>query len=171
MRLSLGASRLRLVRQLLTESVLLGLLAGVVALTFSWVLMKELAMVVAQALPAEYGTLVFRVNPDLGAFAYVCAISLAAGILFGLAPALESSRFALSSALKANAGTSPLRSRRLRGVFIAAQVAVALTLMIAGSMLFHSSIHALKVDKGVRNPACRGSDSPIPRELDVHRRP
>ena len=148
MRLSLGASRLRLIRQLLTESVLLGLLAGVVALTFSWILMKGLAMVAAQALPAKYGTLVFHVNPDLGVFAYVCAISLAAGILFGLAPALESSRSALSSALKAGAGTSPLRSRRLREVFIAAQVAVALTLMIAGSMLIRTSIHALKVDTG-----------------------
>jgi predicted permease len=148
MRLSLGASRLRLVRQLLTESVLLGFLAGAVALTFSWILMKGLAMVAAQAFPAQYGTLIFHVNPDLGIFAYVCAISLAAGVLFGLAPALESSRSALSSALKVNSGTSPVRSRRLREAFIAAQVAVALTLMIAGSMLIRSSIHALKADRG-----------------------
>jgi predicted permease len=148
MRLSLGASRLRLVRQLLTESALVGLLAGFVALTFSWTLMRGLAVVAAQALPAKYGTLVFHVNPDLRIFAYVCAISLAAGILFGLAPALESSRSALASALRTNAGTSPLRSRRLREVFIAAQAAVALTLMIAGSMLIRSSIHALQVDRG-----------------------
>ena len=55
----------------------------------------------AEAFPTEYGTLIFHVTPDLGIFAYVFAISLAAGILFGLAPALESSRSALSSALKA----------------------------------------------------------------------
>jgi predicted permease len=78
----------------------------------------------------------------------VSAISFAAGILFGLAPAVESSRSALSSVLRGNAGTSPARSRRLRDVFIAAQVAVALALMIAGSMLIHSSIHALNVDRG-----------------------
>ena len=147
-RLSLGASRLRLIRQLLTESALLGLLAGVVALLFSWTLMKALATVAAEAFPAKYGTLIFHVNPDLGIFAYVFAISLAAGILFGLAPALESSRSALSSALKANAVSSPVRSRRLRDVFIAGQVAVALSLMIAGTMLIRSSIHALKVDTG-----------------------
>jgi predicted permease len=147
-RSSLGASRLRLIQQLLTESALLGLLAGLVALLFSWTLVKSLATVAAEAFPAKYGTLIFHVNPDLGIFAYVFAISLAAGILFGLAPALESSRSALFSALKANAGTSSVRSRRLRNLFIAAQVAVALTLMISGSMLIRSSIHALKVDTG-----------------------
>jgi predicted permease len=148
MRLSLGASRWRLVRQLLTESALLGMLSGVVALLFSWILMKALASVAAGAFPAQYGTLVFHVNPDFGIFAYVFAISLAAGILFGLSPALESSRTALSPALKANPGTSPARSRRLHSVFIASQVAVALALMIAASMLIHSSIHAFKVDRG-----------------------
>src|SRR5271157_454244 len=58
MRLSLGASRLRVIRQLLTESALLGLLSGVVALLFSWTLTKVLATVAASALPAEYGTLI-----------------------------------------------------------------------------------------------------------------
>jgi predicted permease len=148
MRLSLGASRLRLVRQLLTESALLGLLAGGVALVFSWALMKALATAAAEGFPVQYGTLILHVTPDLGIFTYVFAVSLAAGILFGLAPALESSRSALSPALKANAGTSPGRSRRLHNVFIAAQVAVALALMIAASMLIRSSIHALRVDTG-----------------------
>jgi putative ABC transport system permease protein len=149
MRLSLGASRLRLVRQLLTESALLGVLAGTVALLFSWILMRALATVAADSFfPAQYGALIFHVNPDLRIFAYVFAISLAAGILFGLAPALESSGSALSPALKANAATSPVRSRRLHNVFIAAQVAITLALMIAASMLIRSSRHALKVDRG-----------------------
>jgi putative ABC transport system permease protein len=148
MRLSLGASRMRIIRQLLTESAMLGLLAGAVALLFTGALVKVSMTMAAGALPAEYGTMVFHVTPDLGIFAYVFAISLAAGVLFGLAPALESSHSALSSALKANTGTSPVRSRRLRDLLIGAQVAISLMLLIAGSMLIRSSIHALKMDTG-----------------------
>jgi predicted permease len=148
LRLSLGASRSRLIRQLLTESALLGLIAGTVALLFTWAVLKLSVTWAAEALPAEYGSLVLHVTPDLEIFAYVFAISLIAGVLFGLAPALESSRSALSSAVNASTASSPMRSRRLRDVLIAAQVAVSLVLMIAGSMLIRSSIHALRMDTG-----------------------
>src|SRR5580692_9544245 len=63
-------------------------------------------------------------------------------------PALESSRSALFSAIKGNAGSSPVRSRRLRDFLIASQVAVSLVLMIAGSMLIRSSLHALGMPTG-----------------------
>ncbi len=145
LRLSLGASRQRLIRQLLTESALLGLIAGIIALLFTWALLRVSVTMFAQAIPAEWGSLVLHVTPDLGIFAYVFAISLVAGILFGLAPALESSRFALSSAVNAS---SPIHSRRLRDILIAAQVGVSLVLLIAGSMLIRSSIHALKMATG-----------------------
>ncbi len=148
MRLSLGASRFRLVRQLLTESALLGLFAGVFALLLSWAFLKALAVLLAATVPAEYGTLVYNMTPDLGVFAYVVAISLVAGILFGLAPALDSSRSALAYALKAHTGASPRSSRRLRDYLIGAQVSAALTLMIAGSLLIRSSLHVLKEDPG-----------------------
>jgi predicted permease len=148
MRLSLGASRLRILRQLLTESALLGLLAGTTGFIASWLLMKGAATMAAEALPAEYGVVIYRVTPDWETFAYVFMLSMIASMLFGLAPALESSRAALASALKGNQGTPSRRSRRLRDGFIAAQVAVALTLMIAGSLLIHSSIRTLKVDSG-----------------------
>ncbi|MGA8597717.1 MAG: ABC transporter permease [Bryobacteraceae bacterium] len=146
MRLSLGASRARLIRQLLTESALLGLLAGCIALPFTWTLLHVAVTKAAEALPPEDVTLVFNVNPDLEIFSYVLAISAFAGILFGLAPAIESSRSALLSTVR-GARTSSARSR-LRHLLIAAQVAVSLTLMIAGSMLVRSAIHALRMNTG-----------------------
>ena len=148
MRLSLGASRPRLIRQLLTESALLALLAGGVALFFTWALLKGLVVMAAQAIPPEYGSLVLHVTPDLAIFAFVFAISLLAGVLFGLAPALESSRSTLFSAVNTNTGATPIRSRRLRDALMTIQVAVTLMLMIAGSMLIRSSIHALKMETG-----------------------
>jgi macrolide transport system ATP-binding/permease protein len=148
MRLSLGASRLRIIRQLLTESALLGLVAGAVALLFSWAFLQTVVVVVADAFPDEYGTFIFHVTPDLGVFSYVFCLSLLAGILFGLAPALESSGSAVSSALKTNARIGKVRSRRMRDVLTAAQVAVSLVLLIAGSMFIRSAIRAVKMDTG-----------------------
>ncbi len=148
MRLSLGAGRLRLIRQLLTESALLSVVAGCIALLFSWAFLQMIVVITANAFPSEYGTFVFHVTPDLGIFAYVFCLSLFAGVLFGLAPALESSGAALSSALKANAGTSPARSRRLRNALIAVQVSFSLMLLVAGSMLIRGSIRALTMETG-----------------------
>jgi predicted permease len=148
MRLSLGASRMRIIRQLLTESALLGLIAGLSALLASWVMLQVLVAVAQSELPAAFGTLVFHVTPDMEIFAYAFLLSLVAGVLFGLAPALESSGAALSSVARAGAGTSPIRSRRLRDFLMAFQVAVSLVLMIAGAMLVRSSIRALKTNTG-----------------------
>jgi len=148
LRMSLGARRSRLVRQLLTENALLGLIAGALAFLASWAATAALARVTEDVLPPDMGTFVVHVRPDFETFAYVLAISLVAGVLFGLAPALESSRTALAAALKANAAISPARGRRLRNVLLSAQVAVSLVLLIAGSMLVHGSVRALKMDTG-----------------------
>jgi predicted permease len=147
-RLSMGASRMRLAQQLLTESALQGLLAGMIALPSTWAILKVGANLFRQAFPVEAGTLVLHVAPDFAIFAYVVAISVFAGLLFGLTPALESSRSALLSAVRGKAGSARVRSRRLRELLIASQVAVCLVLMIAGSMLIRSSLHTLGMPTG-----------------------
>ena len=146
MRLSLGATRRRIIRQLLTENALLGLLSGVLALLFTWALLKVGVLLLAEAFPMDFGTFIFDVTPDLGIFAFVLGVSLVAGILSQLAPAMESSRWALSSVTRG--GTSPARSRRLQGLLLAAQVALSLVLMISGSMLLRSAIRSLEIDTG-----------------------
>ena len=145
MRLSLGASRSRVIRQLLTESTLLGVLAGATALPVTWGLMRVAVTKAAEQLPPEY-TLIFNVTPDISVFVYVLALSVSAGLLFGLPPALTNTRSALFAVIRGAGGS--LGRSRLRHGLIAAQVAVSLTLMIAGGLLVRSAIHALTMDTG-----------------------
>ena len=145
-RASLGAGRIRLMRQLIAESAAVGLLAGGLALLVNWALLKAGVVMMANAFPGEYGGLVFDVTPDFTIFAFVFAVSLLAGLLSGLLPALESSKSGLLSS--ARTGTSPDRTRRMQDALIVAQVALSLVLMIAGSMAIRSSIRAVTVDTG-----------------------
>jgi len=144
-RLSLGATRARLIRQLLTESALIGALAGATALPVTWALMRLAVTKAIEQFSREY-TFIVDVTPDMSVFAYVLTLSVFAGLLFGLAPALSSSRSALFAAARGT-GASLGRSRLRQGL-IAAQVAVSLTLMIAGGLLVRSAIQALTMDTG-----------------------
>jgi len=117
------------------QPALLGLLAGLIALPCTWTILKAGATMFMQAFPVEIGTIVLHVTPDLEVFSYVLAISVFAGLLFGLAPALEGTRLDLNTVLKdsASRGSGSLGGARFRKFLVAAEMAMAGGRMYAGN--------------------------------------
>jgi predicted permease len=109
-----------------------------------------LVVEISATLPAEWGALALHVTPDMQIFGFVFAISLVAGVAFGLVPALESSKPNLTSALKEEGGLPVLAAGkgRLREVLIGIQVTVSLVLLIAGGILIRSSMRVLELNPG-----------------------
>src|SRR5262249_31829124 len=85
-------------------------------------------------------------SPDFSIFAYVCGVSLVAGMISGLTPAMESSRAALKPA--ASGGTATAGTRRLQDLLIVAQVTLSLVLMVAATMAIRCSVRAVAIDTG-----------------------
>ena len=131
-RLALGASRGRVIRQLLTESILLSLLAGAAGILLSAAASRLLWTSLVTVIPSLQQYLVeLDVGPDAHVITYGLALSVVTGILFGLAPALQSTRSGLYSATQAEASPS-----RLRGLLLGIQVAVSvLLLIVSGGLL------------------------------------
>lgn len=125
-RLSIGASRPRLVRQLVTESTLLALSGSAVGLTLAWC---ELTYMMKTEIDAV------DLTPDLGTFTFVLVMAVATGVLFGLSPALHATRAGVSSALRDSSAGAGGRSRLQRGLVVA-QIALSQPLLVLlGTML------------------------------------
>jgi len=132
-RLSLGASRRRLIRQLLTESVLLAMLGGAGGLFLSFWTSDLLSLFKPPtALP-----LLLEFKMDSRVLGFTMLLSLVTGIVFGLAPALQASKPELVPALK-DETTGLVRSSRLRDTFVVAQVALSLLLLIGAGLFLRS---------------------------------
>ncbi len=145
-RSALGAGRGRLMRQFLTESVLLGLLGGVVGLALAKIGLQALVTLAASFLPrADEVTLDGRV---LG---FTLLLSLVTGIGFGLAPALQVSRSSVQDVLK-ESGSSGNSARRnwLRSILVVVEVAAALVLLVGSGLLIKSFFRLQQVDTGLR---------------------
>ncbi|HVR08922.1 MAG TPA: ABC transporter permease [Thermoanaerobaculia bacterium] len=147
-RLSQGASRGRLVRQLLTESLVLALLGGACGLLMVvWASHALLALTPSGAFPV---TIALDLGIDLRVLVFALCISLATGLLFGLAPALQSTRPQLVTALRSQS-VSGARARfglGLRGALVAGQVALSLLALISAALFLRSLNAAQRVDPG-----------------------
>jgi predicted permease len=146
-RLALGATRLRLVRQLLVESVLLGLLSGMVGLLLGWWgvdLMRRL-------LPVDFPR-AQDIGVDLRVLGFTLLVSLVTGIVFGLVPALQSTNPDVNESLKESVrgSTSGRNRNRVRSLLIVAEVALSLVLLIGAGLLFRSFLRLQAVELGFR---------------------
>lgn len=148
-RAAIGGSRGRIVRQLLTESVLLSLTGGVLGLLLGWAGIRALLRINTAGLPrvGENGALV---GLDWRVVAFTLAVSLATGILFGLIPALQSSKADLTTTLKESSGRSGtgFRQNKMRSVLVVVEVALALVLLIGSALLIRTAVALGRVDPG-----------------------
>ena len=144
-RLAMGASRIRLVRQLLTESLLVGLLAGALGILFAYWGRSLLLLLLPPGLQRRLDfTLDGRV------LLYTLGLSLVATVLFGLVPSLEASKADRIAALKDRTGnpTGSARWYGLRGVLVMVQVALSLVALAGAGLFIHSLRNAEEMDPG-----------------------
>jgi len=143
-RSALGASRLRLIRQLLMESAMLSLVGGALGLLIA-VSSVGLVRTMGPALNLPRYRDV-QVNPTM--LAFTLGVSLLAGILFGLAPAYQTTRIDVNDALKEGGQSGGAKRQRLRGLLVVSEVALSLVLLVGAGLLIQSFVRLQRVDPG-----------------------
>jgi predicted permease len=144
-RLALGASGGRLARQLLTESVVLAFAGGFVGLAITPWILRGMVAIAIKSLPRAVHTAI-----DARVLVLTVAVSLATGILFGLAPAVQAGRKRHFDRLKGGRSTQGRQPRRLRNALVIAETAFSLLLVAGAGLLLRSFAQILKVDPGFR---------------------
>ena len=148
-RLALGAGRSRLIRQMLTESVVLALPAGLVAFIVSRAAIDLGMRAMMATLPAEYTPYVRPIDlaPDVRVFVFVLGAAVAAAIMFGTLPALQATRPDIVRASRGDFDTA-FRPSRLRNALVVAQISVSVLLMTCAGVLLRSARDAETLDPG-----------------------
>jgi predicted permease len=148
-RLAVGATRFRLIRQLVTESLLLSVLGGALGLVAAWWTLNAVFPVLMSGLPPDSPSFTLNLTPDRRILLYSLAVSFVTGVAFGLLPASQASKLDLSSELK-GAGPGGGRSQGwLRGALVTTQVAVCLVLLVAAGLLARGLRAAQTLDHGL----------------------
>jgi predicted permease len=151
LRLSMGAGRWRLVRQLLTESLLLSLAGGALGSLIAFWSFMRITQLVASHLPHNFPPMALNVAPNLQVLGYALVLSLVTGIAFGLVPALRSSQPDLNTAIKGDGtsfGAGKKSGRFLLNTLVGSQVAVCMVLLLAAGLLLRGLHSAQTVDPG-----------------------
>src|SRR5262249_23305276 len=145
-RSALGAGRSRLVRQFLTESVLLAIAGGALGLGLAWYGTRIIETLGSQAFSQLGG-----IDVDGKVLAFTLAVTLLTGIVFGLAPALSASRLDMNTALKEGGRTGPSLGRSpLRSALVVSEVAMSVVLLAAAGLLIKSVARLRDVDPGFK---------------------
>ena len=148
-RLSVGASRGRLVQQLLTESLMIALAGGIAGSILAWWSFKGLLALLLSALPGTIPPLSVDANPNLTVLWFGLGLTVSTALVFGLVPALQASRQDVQTVLKQDGAGSGRRTRGwLRGSLIATQVAVCMVLLIAAGLLLRALYAAQTTEPG-----------------------
>jgi predicted permease len=143
-RVALGATRGRLVRQLLAESVLLALVGGAAGVLLAgW--MTSLLLAFKPPIPVP---LALDLSLDAPVLVFTLALSLATGVLFGLAPALAATRPDVAASIKEGDALAMPARRRLRSTILAAQIAVSIVLLVGAGLFVRSLGNARRLDPG-----------------------
>ncbi|MFY9553400.1 MAG: ABC transporter permease [Blastocatellia bacterium] len=143
-RSALGAGRWRVIRQLLTESVLLAIVGGVLGLALAYWGIGALLSLNEDRIPRAS-----EIGIDSGVLLFTAGVSLLTGVLFGIFPALQTSKSDLHAVLK-EGGRSGSARRSVRGLFVVAEVALALVLLVGAGLLMKSFQKIQEVDPGFR---------------------
>lgn len=150
-RLALGARRWRVIRQLLTESVLLSMLGGIAGLLIAIWSLRIIYPIVLSSFPVPElaGGFALNLAPDWRIFSFTLLIAAIAGTAAGLAPAIQASRPDVITALKDETSRGYLSKSRLRNSLVVAQVAVSLSLLIAAGLLAMNLRRVQRIDTGM----------------------
>jgi predicted permease len=148
-RFSLGATRRRVVRLLLTESVLISISGGLVGSVLAlWAVQTLAAVVIPTLTPVGLPPFFIDASPDLRVVAIMTAVMLATGALFGLAPAFQVSRPDLSAVIKQGAQTTGGSRGRLQATLVGVQVAMTMVLMVGTGLLLRGLTETQTTDPG-----------------------
>lgn len=142
-RISLGAGRMRLARQMLTESAILGIAGGALGVLMAWAGLGVLVSLLARRLPRE-----IAIQLDARVLIFAALLSLITGIVFGLAPVLQMVRGNLHDRLKQRGRQDAAGGQRFRQALVVCEIAFSLILLAGAGLLMRSMVRLINVEKG-----------------------